>query len=247
MKITIITVAYNSAETIGDTLRSVAEQTHGDVEHIVIDGGSTDGTMEVVRREGLHVSIVVSEPDQGIYDAMNKGMRLASGEFLGFLNADDMLASANVVQKIAEAGIDPVVGYVYGDLVYVRKDATTEVTRHWRAGTFTTGKLKFGWMPPHPTFYVRRSVAQRVGGFDVNFRVAADYDFMLRCLRGQSHQAAYLPDVLVRMRTGGVSNRSLPSLMLKSSEDLAVLRKNDAGGLATILCKNVRKLPQFLR
>lgn len=244
MKISIITVAYNSAATIGDTLRSVAAQTHLDIEHIVIDGGSSDNTVAVVRAVGGHVSQWVSERDQGIYDAMNKGLALATGEFVGFLNADDMLASPEVIAKIAVAA-DRGVDAVCGDLLYVDKDNPTAVIRYWRCGEFSPTKLRFGWMPPHPTLYVRRLRLAGFGGFDVRLRIAADYDFILRFLSLPGVQVVSLPTVLVKMRMGGASNRSVSAMLNKSREDLFALRKNGVGGLLTLFFKNARKVEQF--
>jgi glycosyltransferase len=244
MKLSIITVSYNSAATITDTLRSVARQTYVDVEHIIIDGGSRDATLAIVAAEGAHVARVVSERDSGIYDAMNKGLRLATGDLVGFLNADDMLASPQALAQIAAAAVGADV--VYGDLVYVDKDRPERQIRYWRSGAFRRERLRFGWMPPHPTFYVTRSFLASVGAFDTDFRIAADYDLMLRCLVRPELRVAYLPHVLVRMRTGGASNRSLAALQTKSREDLLALRRNRVGGLLTLLCKNLRKLPQFI-
>ena len=245
MKISIITVAYNSAATIGDTMRSVAMQTHPDIEHIVIDGGSTDDTAAVVRKLGPHVSRLVSERDEGIYDAMNKGLRLATGDFVGFLNADDMLATPDVVAEIAAAAAGTEVDAVCGDLVYVDKDRPGEVVRYWRCGEFSPSRLRYGWMPPHPTLYVRRSRLAEHGQFDLRLRLAADYDFILRYLGRPGVRMAYLPRLLVKMRTGGASNRSLAALLRKSREDLFALQKNGVGGVLTVLCKILRKLPQF--
>ena len=243
MKISIITVAYNSGRTIADTLRSVAEQTHADIEHIVIDGASRDDTMAQVRAHGQHLGRFISEPDSGIYDAMNKGLELASGEFVGFLNADDMLAHpqtlAHMAQRMHEADA------LYGDLVYVDAERTEKIVRRWASGPYEASRLRFGWMPPHPTFYVRRS---RLEGqrFDLRYRIAADYDFMLRSLQQPGMRVHYLPEVLVHMRNGGASNHSLKALWRKSSEDLAAMRSNRVGGLFTLAAKNLRKIPQFL-
>jgi glycosyltransferase len=245
VKITIITVAYNSAATIADALQSVVAQTHPDIEHIVIDGGSKDATEAVVHAEGSRVSQFLSERDEGIYDAMNKGIALATGDFVGFLNADDMLATPDSVAKVAQAAAASGADAVCGDLVYVNKERTNEVVRYWRCGEFSPQRLRFGWMPPHPTLYVRRSRLAELGRFDVTLRIAADYDFMLRYLGHPGMRIAYVPEVLVRMRTGGASNRSLSALIEKSREDLIALRKNRAGGVFTLLCKNARKLPQF--
>jgi glycosyltransferase len=245
MKITIITVSYNSAATIADTLRSVAAQTHPDIEHILIDGGSTDSTMEIAREHGKHLRLSVSEPDKGIYDAMNKGLGCATGEYVGFLNADDMYADKNAVARIADAASTHP-DMIYGDLQYVGKHHIYRVIRTWRSGIFKLDSLKRGWMPPHPTFYLRGDLLGSVGRFDTTLRVAADYDFMLRCLLREGCKAAYVPHVLVRMRMGGASNVSLKAMLRKSREDLAVMRRHAIGGFMVLVQKNLRKLPQFL-
>lgn len=246
MKVSVITVCFNSAATIGEALASVAMQTHPEIEHIVIDGASRDDTLAIVRAQGAHLSRVVSEKDSGIYNAMNKGLRMASGDLVGFLNADDTFAHPDVVASIARtAAAHPQADAVYGDLVYVRDGRPQQVLRHWHSGVFRRERLRFGWMPPHPTFYLRSSRLAKLGFFNESLRIAADYDFMLRCLSRPDAQAVHIPDVLVRMRTGGASNRSLKALARKSGEDLRALRENRVGGWFTLLCKNLRKLPQF--
>jgi glycosyltransferase len=247
IKITVITVCFNSAATIAQTLDSIAGQSHPAIEHIVIDGGSTDDTINIIGHLGKHVVHLLSEPDRGIYDAMNKGLGLASGDLVGFLNADDTFAHHDVVASLALAAHkNPTADAVYGDLVYVREDKPNRTLRHWRSGEFTRERLRYGWMPPHPTFYLRSKRLPDVGRFDDTLKISADYDFMLRCLSRHGAQAVHIPDVLVRMRTGGASNRSLSALLSKSREDLHALRANHVGGWFTLMCKNFRKLPQFL-
>jgi glycosyltransferase len=245
MRVSIITTCFNSEATIGDTLDSVARQTHPDIEHIVVDGGSTDSTADIVRNRGKHVARMISGPDKGIYDAMNKGIACATGELVGFLNSDDVLSGPGCINLISAAAEDPGIAAVYGDLVYVHAEDLGKVVRAWRSGTYFPSKLRFGWMPPHPTFYVRRSLLSQYGGFDTGLRIAADYDFMLRLLTGHNISVAYIPEVLVRMRIGGASNRSFKALFNKSREDLVALRKNHVGGFGTLLCKNLQKIPQF--
>jgi glycosyltransferase len=245
LKISIITVAYNSARTIGDTLESLGAQSHSDIEHIVVDGGSTDGTREIVAARGSAVSRFVSERDEGIYDAMNKGLSMATGDWVGFLNADDTFADSQSVERIAYAAMTGT-DVIYGDLLYV-DEAMDRTIRYWQAGEFRPERLRLGWMPPHPTLYVRRSITQSLGGFDISLRIAADYEYMLRLLTAPNVRVSYLPRVLVRMRTGGASNRSLGALMLKSREDLKALRRHHVGGWLTLFCKNLRKVPQFIR
>lgn len=245
MKITIITVTYNNATTVADTLDSVAAQTHSDIEHIVIDGGSTDGTQAILAQRSSRIAHWISEPDRGIYDAMNKGLRLASGEYVGFLNGDDMLAVPEAIERIVDAAARTRADAVFGDLLYLDPTRSSPLVRHWRTGAFSRSALRRGWMPPHPTLYVRRRTIDRIGSFDASLRIAGDYEYMLRLFADPAVRVAYVPSVLVHMRTGGASNRSLRALLRKSREDLLALRRHKVGGLLTLLCKNVRKLPQF--
>lgn len=247
MKVTVITVSFNSARTIADTLASVAVQTYPDLEHLVIDGASSDNTVEIVKGLGTRVARLVSEPDRGIYDAMNKGLRLATGEFVGFLNADDVLADQDAIARLAAAADRTGADAIFSDLVYVRPHDLNAVVRYWACGEFSRRRLHLGWMPPHPTFYMRRTTLAKVGEFDTGLQVAADYDFMLRALSRADITTAHVPVVMVRMRTGGVSNRSLAMLWRKSSEDLLALRRSGVGGWPTLVCKNLRKLPQFFQ
>jgi glycosyltransferase involved in cell wall biosynthesis len=246
LHISVVTAVLNRANTLGEALRSVHSQNWPNVEHIVIDGGSTDGTLAVLSEHKAGISKIVSEPDGGLYDALNKGIAHASGDVIGFMHADDSFATPRALARIAAAFEDPSVEAVYGDLVYVRNSDVSRIVRYWRAGQYQRAQLTHGWMPPHPTFYVRRDVYSRFGGFDTRYRIAADYENMLRILwRGRVH-ASYIPEVLVRMRTGGVSNSSLFNMLHKSRDDYAAMRQNGIGGLQALLLKNVTKLPQFL-
>jgi len=247
LKISVITAVYNNRDTVAQALDSALAQTHPDVELVVIDGGSTDGTLQVLQGYADRLAVLVSEPDRGIYDALNKGIARASGEVVGFLHSDDLFADEHVLARIAQTFADPAVDAAYGDLLYVSKDNPDRVVRTWRAGAFTPGNLAHGWMPPHPTFYVRRKVYEALGGYDTSYRIAADYDCMLRFLGKGGVRAAYIPEVLVKMRVGGASNRSLKNILQKSREDYRALRVNGVGGLWALAWKNLSKLPQFLR
>lgn len=250
MKISVITATYNCGKTLRTTLESMASQTHSDIEHLIMDGDSKDDTLDLVRGWIAHPLTLESGRDKGIYDALNKGIAKASGEVVGFLHADDVLQDERVLEKIARAFEDPAVQVVYGDLVYVAPDDLSKVIRTWHAGDFHVRRLRNGWMPPHPTFYARRSLYERLGGFDLQYRIASDYDNMLRLLSGGDGcgiKTAYVPEVLVRMRTGGISNRSLRNILRKSREDVAIARRNGVGGWTTIARKNLSKISQFWR
>jgi glycosyltransferase len=245
MKISIITAVHNNRDTIAQALDSVLAQDHPNVELIVIDGGSTDGTLQVLQGYADRLAVLVSEPDRGIYDALNKGIARAGGEVVGFLHSDDLFADEAVLSRISSAFADPAVDAAYGDLLYVRKDDPSRVVRNWRADAFTPAKLARGWMPPHPTFYVRRAVYAALGGYDTSYRIAADYDCVLRLLGRGGVRTAYIPEVLVKMRVGGASNRSLKNILQKSREDYRALRTSGVGGLGALAWKNLSKLPQF--
>jgi glycosyltransferase involved in cell wall biosynthesis len=246
MIVSIITVVYNNFEYIRDAMESVFSQDYPLIEYIVIDGGSTDGTLDIVDEYRERISVFLSEPDDGIYDALNKGIRLATGDVIGFLHSDDLFAGRNVVTDVAKIFSEQGSDVVYGDLNYVMKDSQSTVVRHWHAGVFSRNKLRYGWMPPHPSFYVRRELYIRLRGFDLSYRIAADYDSMLRILCNDAVQLVYIPQVLVKMRMGGVSNRSITNIIRKSIEDYRILRSNHIGGVGALLCKNFSKLSQFI-
>jgi len=247
VKVSIITSVFNSAHTIEDAIQSVMSQTHDNIEYIIIDGGSTDATMEVVAKYDHHIDIVHSEKDEGIYDGLNRGIKLATGDIIGFLHADDMYEDHMVIEKIVKVFKESDADAVYGDLIYVHKDDIDNVLRYWKSGIFEAKKLKRGWMPPHPTFFAKRELYEHHGIYDDSLKIAADYDFMLRILTHKEYHISYLPEVLYRMRSGGASNRSLKNIIQKSAEDLKVMRRNKVGGVGTLFMKNVSKVPQFLK
>jgi glycosyltransferase involved in cell wall biosynthesis len=278
MKLSIITVCYNSAATIRDAVDSVLEQEGVELEYIVIDGQSSDETVDVLKTYGERVTHLVSEPDHGIYDAMNKGVALATGDVVGILNSDDFYADASVLSEVVTAfegnrepgtrhtappshdggheGKQPStinhrsstahVDCVYGDLDYVDAEDTDRVVRAWRSGELTHRAFRRGWHPAHPTFFVRRSVYERVGTFNLDLKIAADYEFMLRVLERDQAKAAYLPRVLVKMRTGGASNASIKNILQANLQCWQAWRLNGLGwSPLPILAKPLSKLKQF--
>lgn len=245
--LSLITACYNSAATLPETLMSVSRQRNIKFEYLLIDGASSDATVDLIRNAGRIVTDWISEPDAGIYHALNKGIARARGEVVGFLHADDVFADDLVLDRIAKVFADPEVDACYGDLVYVCRDDPTQVIRYWRPGKYQPGRLRRGWMPPHPTVYVRRSLYEKHGDFDTSYQIAADYDCMLRLLSRMRGRVVYIPEVLVRMRVGGASNRSLANILRKSAEDYRALRSNGIGGIGALAWKNLSKLPQFIR
>ena len=245
-RISVITATYNRVQSLEQAVRSVHAQTWPAVEHVLVDGASTDGSTELLRRLVRPGDRLLSEPDQGIYDALNKGLRLASGDVVGFMHSDDFFADDTILAQVAAAFADPAVDAVYGDLDYVSKDAPDRVVRRWRSCDYAPSLLARGWMPAHPTLYLRQRVIERWGGFDTRFRIAADYDAILRYFGQGRMRAVYLPTVMVKMRLGGESNRSLGRILTKMREDLWALRRNGVGGVGALFWKNASKLRQFI-
>lgn len=225
LKISIITVSYNSAKTIRDTIDSVAIQDYHSVEHIVVDGGSNDGTTEIITHSPS-IATYVSESDQGIYDAMNKGIAMASGEIIGILNADDFYTSDNVLSQVAKVFEDPCVDACYADLVYVRQDNPDEIVRYWKSRSYKPGLFRHGWMPAHPTFFCRKSVYERFGKFDLNYKIAADVELLFRFLEKYQIKSVYLPKTLIKMRLGGTTNQSWRNIKTQNAEVLLALDKH---------------------
>ena len=246
MKISIITASYNSSATIGDTLQSVAMQNYDNVEHIIVDGASSDNTLEIVGYFP-HVSKVISEKDKGIYDAMNKGVAQATGDVVGILNSDDVYTDRFVLSKVMNEFAKKNVDAVYADLQYVKYNDLEKVTRTWHSGNFSKRKFYYGWMPPHPTFFVRREVYKKAGNFNCALRSAADYEFMLRVLLKNDFKVSYIPEVLVKMRTGGMSNATLRHRLRANREDREAWRINNITPyFFTIPFKPLRKVLQFI-
>ncbi|NDK54511.1 glycosyltransferase family 2 protein [Pontibacter fetidus] len=246
MKISVITVVYNNRETIADAIESVLGQTYHNVEFIVVDGLSTDGTVEVIQNYKSRISRFVSERDAGLYDAINKGIKLATGDVVGFLHSDDIFYGPDSISRVAAAFSAHDTDCVYGDLLYVQKTDTTKVVRNWVSGKYNRISFLFGWMPPHPTFYVKREVYQRLGLYNTSFKSAADYELMLRYLYKHQITASYIPETLVKMRVGGKSNLTFKNRIRANQEDQQAWLIN---GLKpyffTRLLKPLRKLVQF--
>lgn len=245
LTISVVTATYNRAKTVREALESVAAQDYPHVEHVIQDGASTDGTRDIIGRYASDSVKVASAPDGGIYDAINKGIARTTGDVIGLMHSDDFFASETVLSDVAAAFADPAIDGVYGDLDYVAEADTSRIIRRWRSGDYAPSMLKRGWMPPHPTLYLRRRVFDEWGLYDTSFRIAADYDAMLRYLAKGDIRLSYIPEVLVKMRVGGESNKSLKKILQKSREDYAALQRNGVGGLGSLAIKNLSKLRQF--
>jgi glycosyltransferase involved in cell wall biosynthesis len=224
MKITVITVCYNSATTITETLSSMSNQSYDGIEHIVVDGGSNDKTIDLVKRFGKRVSKIVTGPDGGIYDAMNKGLRLATGDYVAYLNSDDFYSGETVVQQVAKAIHETNADAIYGDLSYVKRNDPKKRVRYWKSQMFQPGSFAQGFAPPHPTFFMKRKLLDELGGFDLSYSLAADFDLMFRALEIKKYTSAYVPLELTRMRTGGATNISLKSIIRQNQEISRCLR-----------------------
>lgn len=246
-KFTIITVCFNSADVILENLDSVKKQTFKNFEHIFIDGKSQDKTVKIINEYSLANKIIISEPDEGIYDAMNKGIRISKGEYIIFLNSDDFFINNTVLEKVNSCVRKIMPDIIYSDIIYVSKINSKKVIRKWVSGIFKKSKLKFGWMPPHPGITIRKSVLVGAGGFDKSFRISGDYDLLLRIFSINTIKIKYLNIFTVAMKTGGVSNNNIRNLLLKWNEDYFALKRNNIGSIFTIIFKTIRKLNQFFK
>lgn len=248
MKVSIITIAYNSAETIEDTIRSVASQKYSDIEYIVVDGKSTDNTLSIIDKHKTSISKLISEKDNGIYDAMNKGVRLASGDIVGILNSDDFYADEHVIADVVKTFETEKCDGLYADLVYVDRENISMITRTWNSGKYYDGLFLNGWMPPHPTFFVRKEVYEKFGGYNTDLRSAADYEIMLRFIHKFKIRLSYLPRVITKMRSGGQSNVSIKNRIRANMEDRLAWKINGLKpGLLTLTRKPLSKVFQFLK
>ena len=248
MKISIITASLKCSQTIEDCIQSIINQTYSNIEHIIIDGGSRDGTLGVINKYRDKITKVVSEPDKGIYDAMNKGIKLATGDVVGILNSDDIYADKFVVENVLQTMSDGKVDTCYGDLAYVDREDTKKIIRNWKGGEFNKLNFKRGWMPPHPTFFVKKEIYEKYGLFNLDFPVTADYELMLRFLYKYNVSTTYIPGVLVKMRTGGKSRPGMINTARNMLENYRAWKVNGLEtNLLTFVMKPLSKAKQYLK
>lgn len=243
MKVSVVTVCYNSAGTIARTLRSVLDQTYPDIEHIVVDGASTDNTLEIVSTTPNRIATMLSEPDRGIYDAMNKGIACASGDILCFLNADDVYSGPRVIETVVREMASHRLAALFGDVAFFRADAPKKIVRRYSSRMFTPERIASGWMPAHPALFMRHAIYADLGGFRTHYRIAGDFEFVARAFGSGALRYRHLPEVLVLMQAGGVSTAGLRSKLLLNREVLQACREN---GIRTNLFRILSKYPAKL-
>lgn len=247
MKVSIITVTYNSANTILDTVQSVLEQTYTDIEYIIVDGKSTDNTIEKLAPFKEKISKIVSEKDRGMYDGLNKGIDMATGDIIGILNSDDFYTDSGVIKEVVDMFLSTKCEALYADLDYVDAEDTSKIIRKWNSGEYKSGDFFKGWMPPHPTFFVKKEVYQKFGKFTLELRSAADYELMLRLIHKNGILLSYLKRVIVKMRVGGMSNVSFKNRIKANIEDRKAWEINGIKPkFYTLWLKPLRKLKQYL-
>ena len=246
MKVSVITVTYNSYETLVDTIESVKSQDYQNIEHVIVDGASTDKTALAIRKYLPPHAVFVSEPDEGLYHALNKGICLASGDIVGVLHADDIYANQKVISKVVKTFQNNKSDSIYADLHYVSKKFPNRIIRNWKSGDFDKNKFLNGWMPPHPTFFAKKSLFEKYGFYNIEFKRAADYELMLRFLYKFEVSTSYLPETIVKMRVGGLSNGNMPARIKANMEDRLAWKINDLKPrLLTHYLKPLSKLHQF--
>lgn len=248
MKVSIITATYNSSATITSCINSVINQNYLDIEYIIMDGGSEDDTIKNIEEAvKLNSNIIFkSEPDNGIYDALNKGIALATGTIIGFVHSDDFLADTDIISQIVKKFETENADGVYGDLHYVAFDNTNKIIRNWVSKPYNKKLLKNGWMPAHPTLFLKKEIYDTYGLFNMSYKIAADYDFILRVFQQKNLRFYYLQKTIIKMRIGGVSNKSFKNIIQKTKEDFKAIKANNIGGFGTVLLKNITKIKQFI-
>lgn len=247
MKISIITCVLNNSKFIKNSLTSFKNQTYKNKEHIVIDGGSTDGTIQIIKKFKNKNLFFFLNSDKGIYKALNEGIKLSSGNIVGILHSDDFYKNNKILSFIIKTFQKTGADIIYGDLLYLTRKKPHKILRYWKAGKFVEKKLSNGWMPPHPTVFVKKNIFYKIGKYNTKYKISSDYDFLLRAMKVKGLKKVYIPKVLVNMRIGGKSNKSLKNIINKSKEDYKIIKRNKVGGLITLLSKNLSKINQFLR
>ena len=246
LKFSIITATFNSASTLEDTIHSVINQNYPDVEYLIKDGGSSDDTILIAEKYSGSIKQILSKPDEGIYDALNQGLEIATGDIIGFLHSDDLYTSDSVLQKVADIFNCENCDAVYSDLYYVRREDVKSIFRKWVSGKYEEGMFLKGWMPPHPTFFVRKSIYEKYGNFNTDFKTSSDYELMLRFIHKWKIKLGYLNEFTVKMRVGGQSNLSVANRLIANKEDREAWRVN---GLTpkfyTLTLKPIRKIFQY--
>jgi glycosyltransferase involved in cell wall biosynthesis len=248
VKISIITATYNNIDTLDTCVMSIVNQTYTDIEHIVVDGGSSDGSQAYLEKHAKKNSNVQysSAPDDGIYHALNKGIEMATGDIIGFLHGDDILSSNQIIERVVSQFKVSNASGVYGDLEYVSMKDLSKVVRYWKSSPFQKGLLKKGWMPAHPTLYLKKEAYLRFGNFNVTYRIAADYEFILRLFKQRELTFSYLPETIVKMRLGGTSNKNIRNILLKMKEDYKAMKRHRLSNCFWVLVlKNTSKIKQF--
>jgi len=250
MKVSIITVTLNSISTINDCLESISSQEYNNIQHIVIDGASTDGTLSILESKHSQINTLISQPDNGIYDAMNKGIKIATGDIVGFLNSDDFYANNKVISKVVkEFQKNPIIDACYADLIYTDQFDITRNIRYWKSSKFRPGLFSKGWSPPHTTFFVRNSIYKKFGCFNLNYKISSDIDLMMRFLEKYKINVKYIPEIWIKMRMGGASNKSVRSIINQNLEVLNALSKNNlpSNFLIFFLFKIISRVKQFFQ
>jgi glycosyltransferase involved in cell wall biosynthesis len=246
-RISIITVTYNSAAYLQDCIDSIKSQDYDNIEYIIIDGKSSDGTQAIIRKNDDVVDFYLSETDKGMYDAINKGISIATGEFVGLLNSDDILDNPKVISRVVKTFTEQKVDSVYGDIEYVDRFDVNRVMRIWKGKPFKRSRFAYGWMPAHPSFYIRRSLIEKHGAYETHFYSAADYEFMCRYLYKHKVTSAYIPSLMVRMRLGGQSNNTLKARFRANRRDYLAMKRNDIPmPFVTSILKPLIKVHQFM-
>ncbi len=248
MKVSIITVTFNSSKYLEDCIKSVVKQDYKNIEYVIVDGRSTDGTVDLIKKSSHHITKWISESDAGMYDAINKGMKMASGDIIGLLHSDDVLASEDVISEIVKCFQHNHIDSLYGDLVYVDAKNLQKVLRFWKGLSYNRKRFKYGWMPAHPTFYLRKELIEKFGGYDLQYYTAADFEFMTRYLYRYKISSFYLSKLIIKMRVGGASNESILARIKANHRDYLAMKKNKIPlPFVVSILKPLIKIPQFYK